>query len=133
MAAIAVTTVVIAALVAFAVATVGGETRDVVFGAFLLGLAAAAFAGVGLAVGGVVRSSLAAPVAALLVVATFLLDTLGALLNLPDVVLELSLFKHLGQPMAGMYDPVGVVVAAVLIVGGLLIGAWGLQRRDLDR
>ncbi len=133
MAAIAVTTVVIAALLAFSVATVGGETRDVVFGAFLLGLAAAAFAAVGLAVGGVVRASLAVPVAALLVVVTFLIDTLGALLNLPDVVLELSLFKHLGQPMAGTYDPVGVVAAAVLIVGGLLIGAWGLQRRDLDR
>ena len=99
----------------------------------MLGLAAAAFAAVGLAVGGVVRASLAAPVAAVLVVVTFLLDTLGALLNLPDAVLELSLFKHLGQPMAGVYDPVGVVVSVVLVVGGLLVGAWGMQRRDLDR
>ena len=53
--------------------------------------------------------------------------------KLPDPILQLSLFKHLGQPMAGIYDPCGIVVAVVLAVGGLAIGAWGLQRRDLDR
>ena len=42
---------------------------------------------------------------ALLVIATFLLDTLGAALKLPDWVLELSLYKHLGQPMAGVVRP----------------------------
>ena len=35
--------------------------------------------------------------------------------------------------MAGVYDPVGIVAAIVIVVGGLAIGAWGLQRRDLDR
>ena len=133
LAALAVVTVVIAALLTFSVAMVGGEIQDVLIGTLVLGLGAAAFAAVGLAVGGVVRASLAAPVAAVLVVVTFLLDTLGALLNLPDAILELSLFKHLGQPMAGVYDPVGVVVSVVLVVGGLLVGAWGMQRRDLDR
>ena len=39
----------------------------------------------------------------------------------------------MGQPMAGVFDPVGIVAAVVLAVGGLLVGAWGLQRRDLDR
>jgi polyether ionophore transport system permease protein len=72
-------------------------------------------------------------VAATAVIATFVLDTLGAALDLPDAVLELSIYKHLGQPMAGSYDVVGIVVAAVLAVGGLLIGAWGLQRRDVGR
>jgi putative exporter of polyketide antibiotics len=92
-----------------------------------------AFAGVGLAVGGLVRSSLAAPIAATLIFVTFLVDTIGTALDLPDPILQLSLFKHLGQPMAGVYDPVGVVIAIVLTVGGLAVGAWGLQRRDLDR
>ena len=79
----------------------------------MLGLAAAAFAGIGLAVGGLVRASFAAPVAAVVVIATFVLDTLGAALDLPDAVLDLSLYRHLGQPMAGEFDAVGIVVAAV--------------------
>ena len=133
MIAIAILTTLIALILGIAVAQVGGEITDVVLGTFILGLAAMAFAGVGLAVGGLVRSSLAAPVAATLILATFLLDIVGAALDLPDPVLELSLFKHLGQPMAGVYDPVGVVIAIVLTVGGLAVGAWGLQRRDLDR
>jgi ABC-2 type transport system permease protein len=115
------------------VANVGGEIRDVVLGTLILGLAAAGFAGVGLAVGGLVRASLAAPVTAALVLASFMLDIIGAALDLPDPILELSLFKHLGQPMAGVYDPVGIVIAAILAVGGLAVGAWGLQRRDVDR
>jgi hypothetical protein len=48
-------------------------------------------------------------------------------------VLDLSLYRHLGQPMAGVLEPVGIVVAAALAVGGLAVGAWGLRRRDLDR
>ena len=61
------------------------------------------------------------------------IDTLGAALKLPDWVLDLSLYKHLGQPMAGIFDPVGIVVAAVLVVGGLAICAIGLTRRDIGR
>ena len=89
--------------------------------------------GIGLAVGGLVRSSLAAPVAALAVLATFVLDILGPALKLPDAILQLSIYEHLGKPLAGSYDPVGIVIAAVLAVGGLLVGAWGLQRRDIGR
>ncbi|HYH93739.1 MAG TPA: ABC transporter permease subunit [Candidatus Saccharimonadales bacterium] len=133
LAAIAITSTIIAAIVGVSVAAVGGEVRDVVLGTLVLGLAAGAFASVGLAVGGLVRASLAAPVTAVLVIATFMLDLIGAALELPDPILELSLFKHLGQPMAGQYDPVGVLASLVLIVGGLAVGAWGLQRRDLDR
>ena len=62
-----------------------------------------------------------------------MLDTLGSALDLPDAILDLSLYKHLGQPMAGTYDAVGIVVAAILAIGGLLVGAWGLQRRDVGR
>ena len=59
------------------------DPADVVLGTYILGLAAMAFAGVGLAVGGVVRSSLAAPVTATLIFATFVLDIVGAALDLP--------------------------------------------------
>jgi ABC-2 type transport system permease protein len=133
MAAIAVMTLVLAGFVALGVATQNGQVLDPVLGIGVLGLATAAFAGVGLAVGGLVRASLAGPVAAGLVIATFLLDTLGEALNLPDAVLDLSLYRHLGQPMAGAFEPVGIVAAAVFAIGGLLVGAWGLRRRDLDR
>ncbi|MEA2610821.1 MAG: hypothetical protein QOG32_547, partial [Chloroflexota bacterium] len=99
----------------------------------VLGLVAAAFAAVGLAIGGLVRSSLAAGVTAFLTIATFLIDTLGAALKLPDWVLQLSIYKHLGQPMAGSFEPVGLVVAAVLVVAGVALCAFGLQRRDIGR
>lgn len=133
MAAIAITTVTLATIVGAAVLTQGGDLATPVAGAAIIGLASAAFAGIGLAVGGVVRASLAAPAAGFAAIATFLLDTLGAALKLPDPVLQLSLFKHLGQPMAGAFDPAGILAAGVLALGGLVVGAWGLQRRDLDR
>ncbi len=120
----------------FVIAAVGSQGGDItapVAGSAILGLAAAAFTGVGFAAGGLFRSSLAAPVAATVVIATFVLDTLGSALDLPDAILDLSLYRHLGQPMVGTYDVVGIVVALVLAIGGLLVGAWGLQRRDVGR
>jgi ABC-2 type transport system permease protein len=133
MAGIGVFVLVLALFVIAAVGSQGGDLAAPVAGSAILGLAAAGFAGIGFAVGGLIRSSLAAPVAAAVVIATFVLDTLGAALDLPDAVLDLSIYKHLGQPMAGTYDVVGIAVAAVLSVGGLLVGAWGLQRRDVGR
>lgn len=133
MAAIAIMTIVLTVLVGATVLSQGGEIADPVGGSLILGLVAAAFAGIGLAVGGVVRASLAAPVAAIGAIATFVLDVLGPALKLPDPILQLSLIRHMGQPMAGVFDPVGIVAAVVLAAGGLLVGAWGLQRRDLDR
>lgn len=131
--AIALTTAVLAVIVAVAVASQGGSVAEPVAGIGVLGLASGAFAGVGLAAGGLVRASLAAPVAAFIVLATFLLDLLGAALDLPDVLLDVSLYRHLGQPVAGVFDPVGLVAGAVLALGGVAVGAIGLQRRDLDR
>jgi ABC-2 type transport system permease protein len=133
LAAIGVTVIVLGAVVALAVAGLGGDVATPVIGVGILGLAAAGFAGVGLAAGGVVRASLAAPVTAGLVIATFLLDTLGAALDLPELVLDLSIYKHLGQAMVGTYDAAGLAACVVLAVGGLAAGAWGMQRRDLDR
>lgn len=133
LAAIGVVAVIIGALIGIAVASQAGDVGAPVAGIAVLGLAAAGFAGIGLAVGGLVRASLAAGVTALLVITTFLIDTLGAALKLPDPVLQLSLYKHLGQPMAGSFDPVGIVVAAAMVVGGVAVCAWGMARRDIGR
>jgi ABC-2 type transport system permease protein len=133
MAAIGVTVIVLGVVVALAVASLGGDVATPVIGIAILGLSAAGFAGIGLAAGGLLRAALAAPVTAAVVIATFLLDTLGTALDLPDFVLDLSIYRHLGQPMVGTYEPAGIAASAILAVGGLALGAWGLQRRDLDR
>jgi ABC-2 type transport system permease protein len=133
MGAIGVVTLVIAIIIGVAVIAQGGDPLAPIAGIGILGLTAAAFAGVGLAVGGLVRSSLAAGVTGVLIVATLLLDTLGAALKLPQWVLDLSIYKHLGQPMAGIYDPVGLIAATVMTVGGLALCTWGLTRRDIGR
>jgi polyether ionophore transport system permease protein len=130
-AAIAVSVTLLGVFVAVAVASQGGDVVEPVVGAAIVGVASAGFAGIGLAAGGLFRASLAAPVAALGVIASFLLDTLGEALDLPDEILDLSVYQHLGQPMAGTYDLVGIAVALVLAIGGLMLGAWGLHRRDL--
>jgi ABC-2 type transport system permease protein len=132
-AAVAVTMLVLAVIVGLAVASQAGELLTPLIGIGILGLSVAAFAGIGLAAGGLIRSSLAAPVTAAAVIATFLLDTLGAALDLPAFVIDLSLYRHLGQPMVGTYDMAGIVACVVLAIGGLVVGAWGMQRRDMDR
>ncbi|MEP6638514.1 MAG: ABC transporter permease subunit [Chloroflexota bacterium] len=133
LAAIGLVTGLIALLIGIAVASQGGDVVTPVAGIGVLGLASAGFAGVGLAFGGLVRASLAAGVTAFLVVATLLIDTLGPALKLPDAILQLSLYQHLGQPMAGVFDPVGIVAAAVMVVGGVALCALGLTRRDIGR
>jgi ABC-2 type transport system permease protein len=133
LAAIGVVTVTIAVLIGIAIGSQGGDVVTPVVGVGILGLASAAFASIGLAVGGLFRLSLAAAVTAFLVIATLLIDTLGAALKLPDVILDLSLYKHLGQPIAGVFDPLGIVVAVVMVVGGVAICAFGLTRRDIGR
>ncbi|MFL5674478.1 MAG: hypothetical protein ACJ779_05700 [Chloroflexota bacterium] len=133
LAAIGIVVLVIATIIGLAVVAQGGDPAAPVAGMGVLGLAAAAFAAVGLAVGGLVRSSLAAGVTGVLIIATLLIDTLGAALRLPQWVLDLSLYKHLGQPMAGIFDPVGIVVAGVMVLGGLALCAIGFTRRDIGR
>ena len=133
LAGIGVMTLVVAVLIGIAVATQAGDLVAPVAGIGVLGLAATGLAGIGLAVGGAVRTSLAAGVTAFLVIATFLIDTLGVALKLPAWVLDLSIYKHLGQPMAGQFDMVGIVAAMVMTVGGLTICAIGLTRRDIGR
>jgi len=130
---IVVLTAFMAALVALGTAIVGGDVGRPILGTIVLGLYTAALAGVGIAVGGLAGPGLAAAVAAGLGVAFYLLDSLGAALNLPSWILDLSLTKHLGQPMAGVLDPVGTAVCGALAIGGLIVGAIGIGRRDLGR
>jgi len=102
-------------------------------GALVLALYAAGLVGAGIAAAGVVRPALAGGVAAGLGLAFYLLDTLGSAIGLPRELLDLSLTRHLGEPMAGTFDAVGMLACAVLAVGGTLLGAWGLARRDIER
>ena len=48
-------------------------------------------------------------------------------------VQELALSTHMGQPMVGVWDAGGIVACLVLAVGGTLIGAAGIRRRDIGR
>jgi ABC-2 type transport system permease protein len=133
MAAVAWLTAVTAALVALGTLAVGHDAASPVVGVAVLGLYAAALVGIGLAAGGALGPGLGAAVAGGLGLAFYLLDTLGAALNLPQAVLDLSLSRHLGQPMAGVLDGAGIAACAALAVGGLVVCAVGLRRRDIGR
>jgi ABC-2 type transport system permease protein len=129
--AIGVITGVLMVAVAVGSASAGSDWSTPFLGAIPVGLYAAALAGVGFAVGGVWRPSLAAEVVALVVIATFLVQLLGPLLGLPDAVQQLALTKHLGRPMIGQWDWPGMVACVTLALGGLALGAWGFARRDV--
>ncbi len=112
---------------------VGGlASGDAMLGCASLGLYAAAIVGIGVAVGGVWRTSIAAEIAALVVVVTYLLDLVAPPLNLPDWLHQLALTAHFGKPMVGEWDMVGIAASLAIAVGGILLGAWGMRRRDVD-
>ena len=129
--AIAVMTAVAMLGIAIGVASAGTDVLTPTAGALVIGLYAAAVAGVGFAVGGLLRNTVAGETAAVVVIATFLVEFLAPLLNLPDWVHQLALTAHLGQPMVGVWDWNGIAACLVLAVGGLLLGAWGMTRRDV--
>jgi ABC-2 type transport system permease protein len=130
--AVVVMTVLFAAGIGLGAASGGVAAGDPMVGSAVLGVYAAAIAGVGFAVGGLWRTSHAAEVAALIVVATYLVDLIAPPLKLPDWVHQLALTAHLGQPMVGQWDVPGVVACAAIAAGGVLLGAWGMARRDVD-
>jgi putative exporter of polyketide antibiotics len=129
--AVAVMTVLFAGGVGLGAASGGVGAGDAMIGSAALGLYAVAIVGIGVSVGGLWRTSLAAEVAALVVVATYLVDLLAPPLKLPDWVHQLALTAHMGQPMVGKWDPVGIGACLVIAVGGILLGAWGMRRRDV--
>ena len=130
--AIVVMSVLFAAGIGLGAASGGLAAGDPMLGSAALGLYAAAIVGVGVAAGGLWRTSLAAEIAALVVLTTYLIDLLAPPLNLPDWFHQLALTAHMGQPMAGSWDPVGIVTCVVIAVGGVLLGAWGITRRDVS-
>lgn len=128
---VAVLTLLLAIGVAIGAAAAGSDAITPFIGTFALGLFALAATGVGLAIGGIFRTSVAAETVALLVVATYLIDIVGEALRWPDWTRQLALTAHMGHPMIGSWDPVGVVTCLVLAIGGMALGAWGIARRDL--
>ncbi|MEO5963844.1 MAG: hypothetical protein ABIR11_00160 [Candidatus Limnocylindrales bacterium] len=132
-AAIAVFTAIVMAGIALGSLVTGGEVLTPILGTIVIGLYAFALAGIGLAVGGVLSTSFAGEVVALVVIVTFLIDLVAPALRLPDWVRQLALTSHLGQPMVGLWDWVGMAACVAIAVGGLLLGAWGIARRDVQR
>jgi len=130
--AIVVMTVIFAAGIGLGAAAGGVAAGEAMAGSTALGLFGVAMVGVGFAVGGLWRTSLAAEVTALVVVATYLIDLLAPPLKLPDPVHQLALTAHLGQPMTGAWDPVGIVACIAIAVVGIGLGAWGMARRDVE-
>jgi ABC-2 type transport system permease protein len=133
MVAVAVIAVLMALGIGLGAVALGDDPVQPAVGSLVLGLYSAAFVGIGLAVGGLRWPGLAAAAVAAVAFGTYLLELLGGILKFPDAVMQLSLIHHLGHPMIGEYDVPGLVLMAGLAVGGLLVGAWGLSRRDIGR
>ena len=127
---------VVVAITAIGIA-IGGviaQATDLVtplVGTFVLNFYGAALIGIGIGVGGLVGPRLAAPVAAVVVLVTWIVQLLGPLLNLPDFIQQLALTNHIGRPMVGVWDWGGMAACAAIAIGGLAIGTWGFKRRDL--
>jgi ABC-2 type transport system permease protein len=119
--------------IALGVGSSGGDIATPAIGSLVLGVYAAALVGIGMAVGGVVRTGWAAPAVVIVVLLAWFVQLVGPLFNLPEHVQNLALTAHLGETMVGSWDWGGVAIAAILGLGGIALGAWGLQRRDLVR
>ncbi|MGZ6299977.1 MAG: hypothetical protein ACXWMN_05755 [Candidatus Limnocylindria bacterium] len=128
---VALMTAMFAAGIAIGAASGGVAPGDAILGSTYLGIYAAAIVGIGVAIGGVWRTSLAGEIAALVVLVTYLIDLLAPPLKLPDWFHQLALTAHMGQPMIGKWDLVGIVACLALAGGGLLLGALGMRRRDV--
>jgi ABC-2 type transport system permease protein len=132
LAAVVVMTVLFAAGIAIGSAVGGLSAGDAVLGTAALGLFAAAVVGIGFAIGGLWRTTLAAELAAAFVVVTYLIQLIAPVFKAPDWITNLALTVHYGYPMAGQWDIWGVIGSLAIAVGGILIGAWGFTRRDAE-
>ena len=121
----------LAAAVALGVASIGQDAATPALGMLVLAAYGAALAGIGVAVAGVVRASLAAAVVLAVTVGTFLIDLLVPVLRLPEWLGQLALTTHLGEPMIGAWDGAGMIACLTLALGGLGVGSWGMSRRDV--
>jgi ABC-2 type transport system permease protein len=129
--ALALATSLLAAGIAVGVGSLGQDAVTPAAGTLALLAYAAALGGIGFAVAGLARASLAPGSVVLVTVGTFLVDLMAPILRLPDWVQELALTAHLGEPMVGHWDVAGMAACLVIAVGGLAAGAWGMRRRDV--
>jgi polyether ionophore transport system permease protein len=129
--AIGVITAMLGGSIAAGVALGGDDPTTPAAGTVVLAVYAAALAGIGVAVAGLFRASLAMPVVLAVSIGTFLIDLLAPALHLPDWVEKLALTAHLGQPMVGAWDLVGTAGCVAIAIGGLALGAVGMARRDV--
>jgi ABC-2 type transport system permease protein len=130
--AIGLMTVVVALGIGVGALTSGSDAVTPMLGTVVMGLYAVALAGIGFAVGGVFRASIAAEIVAAVVVTTYVIDLLAPALRLPDAIHQLALTTHLGQPMIGAWDWAGMVACVAIAIVGIALGAWGITRRDLN-
>ena len=128
---VAIVTAILGISIAAGVAWVGDDPVTPALGTLVLAAYGLALAGVGVAAGGILRASIAAPLVLVLTIGMFLLDLLAPALGLPGWVGNLALTSHLGQPMVGDWAWPGLALCAALAVGGLAAGAWGMARRDV--
>lgn len=131
-ASIALLTLVVALVTALGAVQDNSDPTQPFIGMWVVGLYAVALAGVGIALFGLGAGGLAAPVTAALALWFLIFDLVGSSLQLPPDLLSLSLTRHIGQPLAGVYDWPGMSLLTALALGGLLVGAWGMRRRDLS-
>jgi ABC-2 type transport system permease protein len=129
---LAVVVACLALAVVVGVTAAGGEAVTPLVGTLALALYGLALTGIGIAVGGLFGSALAGPVVVVFAIGTFLVDILGPALDLPDWVQQLALSSHMGEPMVGSWDANGIVACLVVALGGLVLGAWGIRRRDVS-
>jgi len=121
----------IAAAAALGAASLGNDPVTPFIGSYVMALYGTALAGIGLAVGGIFRPAYGAAAILALTILSFLDVILATALKLPDWVADLALGAHYGKPVVGDWDVAGVVASLVLAVGGLVVGAVGLSRRDV--
>ncbi len=129
--AIAVMTAIVALGIFVGALAAGSDAVTPAAGTVVMGLYAAALVGIGIAIGGVFRASIAGEIVAVVVVVTYLSDILAPALKLPDWFHQLALTAHLGQPMIGNWDWAGMGACVVLAAGGLALAGWGMRRRDI--
>lgn len=130
--ALAVTVGLVAVALAAGVGLTGADPITPTLGLVAVALYGAAMAGIGFAVGGLTRPAFAAAAVAAVTIGTFLVQLLGPALSLPDWLRQLALSGHMGRPLVGSWDAAGLAACLALAVGGLLLSAWGLRRRDVE-
>ncbi|TAJ99205.1 MAG: hypothetical protein EPO36_13010 [Chloroflexota bacterium] len=133
LAAIAVTTAVMALAVAAGTVLQGDDPTGPAVGISILGLYGMALAGIGLAVGGLVRPGHAGPVTLAVGLGSYIFNLVGTILEWPDAILDIAPQRHLGQPMLGNIDEAGLLILGTLAVGGVVLCALGIRRRDIGR